>query len=362
LNNAATIIGVGKGLGASDRDLVVALMTAMQESTLRNLNYGDGDSLGLFQQRNAWGSAEDRTTPSKAARMFFLGGAQGQRGLLDIAGRDKMSLAQAAQAVQVSAYPDAYAKWQTMAMAILGGTKTTGPLAGGFGSGINMAQFGAMAGGGSGWKRPAGGPVTSEYGMRVNPVTGAYRLHAGIDLGAPGGSPIYAARGGTVISAGWNDGYGNYTIIDHGNGIRTAYAHQSRMAVHAGQAVAQGQVIGNVGTTGNSTGNHLHFEYMKNGQRLNPRQIIPQFRDGGYTFSTGLAELHPKETVLSAPLTQDLHEGLGRFAKGENAEYNLTIDLRGSNISQDVDIERAVEKVMQKKERRVGVKRKIGDR
>lgn len=362
LNNAATIIGVGKGLGATDRDLVVALMTAMQESTLRNLNYGDRDSLGLFQQRNAWGSAEDRTTPSKAARMFFLGGAQGQRGLLDIAGRDKMSLAQAAQAVQVSAYPDAYAKWQSMAMAILGGTRTTGPIAQGFGSGINMAQFGAMAGGGSGWKRPAGGPVTSEYGMRVNPVTGAYRLHAGIDLGAPGGSPIYAARGGTVVSAGWNDGYGNYTIIDHGNGIRTAYAHQSRMAVHAGQAVAQGQVIGNVGTTGNSTGNHLHFEYMKNGQRLNPRQIIPQFSDGGYTFSTGLAELHPKETVLSAPLTQDLHEGLGRFAKGENAQYNLTIDLRGSNISQDVDIERAVEKVMQKKERRVGVKRKIGDR
>ena len=262
LNNAATIVAVGRSLGATSRDLVIALMTAMQESTLRNLNYGDRDSLGLFQQRDAWGSAADRTNPSKAARMFFLGGAAGQRGLFDFANRDKMTLSQAAQAVQVSAYPEAYAKWENMAKAVLGGTGSASGFKG-FGAGINMAQYGTGFVGGS-WRRPSGGPVTSEYGMRVNPVTGQYRLHAGIDLGAASGSPVYASRGGTVISAGWGGGYGNYTIVDHGNGQRTAYAHQSYIGVRPGQFVQAGQEIGRVGSTGNSTGSHLHFEYMKN--------------------------------------------------------------------------------------------------
>jgi cell wall-associated NlpC family hydrolase len=119
LNSARAIISVGRSLGATDRDLMVALMAAFQESGLRNLNYGDRDSIGLFQQRNAWGSRAERLDPVKAARMFFLGGHQGQRGLLDFKNRDNMSLTQAAQAVQVSAFPDAYAKHEGQARALL---------------------------------------------------------------------------------------------------------------------------------------------------------------------------------------------------------------------------------------------------
>lgn len=112
ISNAKVIIQVGRQVGASDRDITIALMAGWQESGLRNLNYGDRDSIGLFQQRTPWGSRQDRLDPVKSARMFFLGGQQGQRGLMDFSNRDSYSLGQAAQKVQVSAFPDAYNKWQ----------------------------------------------------------------------------------------------------------------------------------------------------------------------------------------------------------------------------------------------------------
>lgn len=123
LQNAQTIIDVGNQLGASQRDITIALMTAMQESGLKNINYGDQagpDSLGLFQQRAPWGSAQQRMDPAEAARMFFEGGHTGEPGLFSFSDRGNMSLTQAAQAVQVSAFPDAYAKWQGDAEGILG--------------------------------------------------------------------------------------------------------------------------------------------------------------------------------------------------------------------------------------------------
>lgn len=120
--NAATIVAVGRQLGASERDLTIALMTAMQESGLRNINYGDRDSIGLFQQRDAWGTTAQRLDPISSATMFFTGGHGGQRGLFDFKNRDRLSLTQAAQAVQVSAFPDAYAKHEAGARALLGGT------------------------------------------------------------------------------------------------------------------------------------------------------------------------------------------------------------------------------------------------
>lgn len=120
LENARTIIAVGRHLGASDRDIQIGLMAALQESNLQNVNYGDRDSLGLFQQRSAWAPAADRMDPAKAAAMFFQGGQDGQRGLLDFHNRDRLSLTQAAQATQVSAYPDAYAKWSSAAQELLG--------------------------------------------------------------------------------------------------------------------------------------------------------------------------------------------------------------------------------------------------
>jgi murein DD-endopeptidase MepM/ murein hydrolase activator NlpD len=126
---------------------------------------------------------------------------------------------------------------------------------------------------------PVEGRKTSDFGMRLDPVYGVYRLHAGIDLAAPGGSPIFAAAAGEVLRAGWNGGYGNYTCLYHGRfqgkGFATCYAHQSSIGVRTGQRVRQGQVIGRVGTTGASTGNHLHFEVRLNGDPVNPLGWLP---------------------------------------------------------------------------------------
>lgn len=131
LANARTIYAVGRSLGASDRDIQIALITAMQESRLRNLNYGDRDSLGLFQQRPsmAWGSREQVTDPVYAARAFFTG-AGSNRGLLDIRGRNNMTMSQAAQAVQRSAFPDAYAQHVNLVKAMWGKVASgqSGPL------------------------------------------------------------------------------------------------------------------------------------------------------------------------------------------------------------------------------------------
>jgi murein DD-endopeptidase MepM/ murein hydrolase activator NlpD len=111
---------------------------------------------------------------------------------------------------------------------------------------------------------PVNGPVTSPFGYRWG------RLHAGIDIGVPYGTPIHAAAAGTVVLAGWTGGYGNYTCIDHGGGLATCYAHQSAFAVSAGAHVSQGEVIGSVGSTGHSFGAHLHFEVRINGNPVDP--------------------------------------------------------------------------------------------
>lgn len=111
---------------------------------------------------------------------------------------------------------------------------------------------------------PVSGTLTSNYGWRWG------RMHQGIDVAAGTGTPIAAAAAGTVIVAGWNGGYGNLVVVDHGNGISTAYAHQSAMSVSVGQSVGQGTILGAVGSTGNSTGPHLHFEVRINGAATDP--------------------------------------------------------------------------------------------
>lgn len=117
---------------------------------------------------------------------------------------------------------------------------------------------------------PANGPKTSDYGWRTHPIFGTRRFHAGIDIGAGSGVPIVAADSGVVVSAGTQGGYGNTVVLDHGGGLATLYAHQSSMAVSAGQRVARGEVIGFVGSTGYSTGPHLHFEVRVNGGTRDP--------------------------------------------------------------------------------------------
>lgn len=117
---------------------------------------------------------------------------------------------------------------------------------------------------------PTRGPVTSGFGWRIHPIYHYRRFHPGIDIGAPIGQPIVAALAGVVVSAGPMGTYGNIVVIDHGNGFATAYAHQSRILVRAGQRVARGERIGLVGSTGASTGPHLHFETRVNGTPVDP--------------------------------------------------------------------------------------------
>jgi murein DD-endopeptidase MepM/ murein hydrolase activator NlpD len=121
---------------------------------------------------------------------------------------------------------------------------------------------------------PAHGPITSPFGMRVHPITGVRKLHTGTDLGIPCGTQVHAAREGTVLSAGWDTAYGFRTVVSHGivNGalLTTTYNHQSHLGVTAGQHVDVGQVIGISGTTGYSTGCHLHFELLVNGDFVDP--------------------------------------------------------------------------------------------
>jgi len=120
------------------------------------------------------------------------------------------------------------------------------------------------------WPTPSTTFVTSPYGTRFHPTYKRNIMHTGIDIGAGYGAAVLAAEAGTVLRAGWNGGYGKYIVIDHGGGIQTLYGHNSSLLVSAGDKVTKGQKIAAVGSTGNSTGPHLHFEVLINGQHTNP--------------------------------------------------------------------------------------------
>ena len=132
-------------------------------------------------------------------------------------------------------------------------------------SGEGVVQEGLIA--------PVPGSITSRYGMRRHPILGYRRMHSGLDFRARHGTPIYAATDGTVNFSGRNGGYGNFVRIRHGGGLSTGYAHMSRIAVRNGEEVRRGQVIGYVGSTGLSTGPHLHYEMYRNGQKIDPASV-----------------------------------------------------------------------------------------
>lgn len=130
------------------------------------------------------------------------------------------------------------------------------------------------AGGIMKWPTPGYIRISSPFGYRIHPVYKVRKLHTGIDIDAPMGAKIVAANSGKVILAGWNGGYGNCIIIDHGGGLATLYGHQSKLLVSVGDRVDKGDTIGKVGSTGVSTGPHLHFEVRKKGTPVNPRDYV----------------------------------------------------------------------------------------
>lgn len=266
MQNAATILEVAVSLRVPPRGQAIAIATAMQESGLRNLDYGDRDSLGLFQQRpsQGWGSPSEVRDPERAARAFFGGPNSPVRntGLLSIKDWQDMELWEAAQAVQRSGFPTAYAKWEGLANDVVsklsGADTTCEPLAVGD------------------WTLPIsdGYTLTSGFGSRVHPITGAVRFHAGLDLAAPTGTPVRTVASGTVTWSGVVSGYGNLVRVRHRGSIETYYAHLSSYAVRPGQQVQAGELIGRVGSTGNSTGPHLHLEIRHNGEPTNPDPFL----------------------------------------------------------------------------------------
>jgi murein DD-endopeptidase MepM/ murein hydrolase activator NlpD len=130
---------------------------------------------------------------------------------------------------------------------------------------------------------PSGVEFTSGYGVRSDPFGRGRAMHAGIDLSGPSGTPIYATADGTVSEAGWNSGgYGNLVKVDHGRGIETRYGHLSKMTVRAGERVTRGQLIGRMGSTGRSTGSHLHYEVRIDGRAVNP---IPFMKSTDYVLA-----------------------------------------------------------------------------
>jgi murein DD-endopeptidase MepM/ murein hydrolase activator NlpD len=144
--------------------------------------------------------------------------------------------------------------------------------------GLPAIDSGALAGAATGtsdriW--PVEGRVSSGFGMRTHPLSGTRRLHAGIDIAVATGTPIRAAAAGQVVVAGWQGGYGYAVDLRHAGGTVTRYAHQSRLLVRPGQQVSAGQIIGLVGSTGASTGPHLHFEVRTTGGPIDPRTWLP---------------------------------------------------------------------------------------
>ncbi|WP_197683336.1 M23 family metallopeptidase [Jiangella alkaliphila] len=292
LTHAATIITIGARVDGVGRDgVVIALIAALTESRLRMLantgaypesgdypNDGDGsdnDSLGLFQMRPTagWGSVADLMNAEYQSAAFY-GGPTGPNhpsppGLLDIPGWQDMDPGEAAQAVEVSAYPDRYRAFQPVAETIL--TTLT------IGSGEQpVPEAGRVV-----FPLPAETWIkTSDFGLRIHPITGEVSFHSGTDYAATEATPILAAADGRVASTDTTPIYGGLIVIEHtidDQPVATAYAHIWPEDIHVspGQLVTAGQHIGDVGSAGQSTGPHLHLEVRPGGPDQPPVDPVP---------------------------------------------------------------------------------------
>ncbi|MET7398041.1 M23 family metallopeptidase [Dactylosporangium sp. NPDC005572] len=291
IGNAAAVITVGATRHLPARAWVIATATAMQESSLRNIHYGDRDSVGLFQQRpsQGWGSVEQLMDPAYTAGKFY-------DKLVTIDSWQTLPLTEAAQAVQISATPDAYAQWEPDAVTIVQTVVSSENRARSVMS-LDLEQCpnscpeivsspgpqGSDAG-------PSGDAARCEWVTPVHaPIVSGFRTaerpgHDGVDLGAARGTPIHVASSGTVVVVRCNvvpashgcdqdgspstPGCGWYVDVRHTGNVVTRYCHMlTRPTVVEGQQVLAGQVIGKVGSSGHSSGPHLHFEVHVNGDR-----------------------------------------------------------------------------------------------
>ncbi|GAA0480270.1 hypothetical protein Ade02nite_38440 [Paractinoplanes deccanensis] len=284
MRNAAIIINVGADLKMPPRAWVIAVATAMQESRLTNLgNLGarnDHDSLGLFQQRpsSGWGTPAQVMDPTYAATKFY-------QKLQTIPGWDKMALTEAAQKVQISAYPDAYAKHEPLATQIV--NQLADGAANAVGSSLAMVCASAGQIAASGWTNPVNAVVGSGFRSASRPD------HQGVDLIIGKYAPIAAAASGIVSMVKCDedhkgrrtcntDGYpgkggcGWMVEIQHAGNVMTRYCHMvQRPFVREGQEVTAGEIIGRVGSSGNSSGPHLHYEVHLNNDRSSAGAIDP---------------------------------------------------------------------------------------
>jgi murein DD-endopeptidase MepM/ murein hydrolase activator NlpD len=282
MRNAAVVIAVGQKMNVPPRGWVVAIATALQESVLSNLPHlgagNDHDSVGLFQQRpsQGWGTVDQIMDPAYSSTKFY-------ERLVKIPGWEKLAVTDAAQRVQKSAYPDAYAKHESLAATIVnqlaaGAARSVGSL-----TTLRCTFAGEIAA--SGWTVPVAAEIVSGFRTAGRPT------HNGVDLAVSKGTPIRAAAAGVVItarcnvSAGWSCdrdggsqilGCGWYVDIMHAANIVTRYCHMvTRPMVTVGMTVAAGQQIGLSGSSGNSSGPHLHFEVHENGDQSGQGAINP---------------------------------------------------------------------------------------
>jgi murein DD-endopeptidase MepM/ murein hydrolase activator NlpD len=274
VRNAAIIISVAQQMKVPPRGWVIAVATALQESRLTNLPFlgdrNDHDSIGLFQQRpsQGWGTPEQLADPAYQAHNFF-------QKLLTIPGWQTMPLTVAAQRVQVSAFPDAYAKHEPLASRIVdvltgGASRAVGVLVA-----LRCAAGGEIAA--SGWTVPVEGPVTSGFRTPARPN------HNGVDIAVGKGAPVRAAAAGVILVATcnahlgiqpyscdrdggvWVLGCGWYVDMLHAGNVITRYCHMMvKPYVAVGQYVAAGEIVGLSGSSGNSSGPHLHYEVHLN--------------------------------------------------------------------------------------------------
>jgi murein DD-endopeptidase MepM/ murein hydrolase activator NlpD len=252
-------VGVSRSPAESSRAIAAAIAAGIQESNLTNNPGGDRDSAGVFQMRpsQGWGTRDEVLDVTYAANKWFDTLHRNVPGSID--SMPLIDIAIDVENPNLNAYHSRW-NWDKTAAELLTTVAVPGA--------SQSCQT-------TGWTLPLEAKtytINDEFGMRLDPIFLKVMLHDGVDLGAAKDTPIHAAHSGTVLFAGPNGSYGNYVGLDNGDGIVTGYGHMTSVApgLKAGDQVSTGQVIGYVGSTGGSTGNHLHFLLHINGKPSDP--------------------------------------------------------------------------------------------